>query len=241
MTQQPQTLDYYFSFISLYSYIGCRALRGLIERRGLTVAYKPIDLLAVFAASGGLPVKQRAPARQAYRLVEMQRWREIRGIPLVLQPKHYPANPTVGHRMLLAALREGRDVADFADAALRTVWADEGDIADSETLVRIAEASGLDGHALLRASDDPALAAQESALTREAIERRGVRRAVLLLARRALLGPGPARHARGRDHQQPAGDRVPIVDKGPRLKTKDEQGLVFGPWSGLSYHQSSSV
>jgi 2-hydroxychromene-2-carboxylate isomerase len=31
---------------------------------------------------------QRPPQRQAYRFVEMQRWRDIRGIPLVLKPKH---------------------------------------------------------------------------------------------------------------------------------------------------------
>jgi hypothetical protein len=28
----------------------------------------------VFAASGGLPLKQRAPQRQAYRLVDLGRW-----------------------------------------------------------------------------------------------------------------------------------------------------------------------
>jgi len=165
-------VEYYFSFISLYSYIGSRAWRELIARRGLQVAYKPVDLLAVFAATGGLPVKQRATARQAYRLVEMQRWRAARGIPLVLQPRHYPADPARGHRMLLAALSEGRGVADFADAALRTVWAEQGDIADPDTLVRLADASGLDGRALLAASDDPALTAEAAALTADAIRHR---------------------------------------------------------------------
>jgi 2-hydroxychromene-2-carboxylate isomerase len=172
MRESAGRIEYYFSFISLWSYIGIRAFRGLVERRALEVVWKPVDLLAVFAATGGLPVKQRSLARQAYRFVEMQRFRELRGIPLVLQPKHYPANPTRGHRMLLAALREGRDVGDFVEAALRTVWADEGDITDETTLVRLADASGLNGRALLAASDDPPLAEQEAALTREAIARK---------------------------------------------------------------------
>lgn len=172
MSQSQRTIEYYFSFISLWSYIGSRALRELIERRALDVVYKPVDLMAVFAASGGLPVKQRSIARQAYRFVEMQRWREIRGIPLVLQPKFYPADPSRGHRMLLAALGAGCEVGDFVQAALRTVWADEGDIEDPDTLARIATASGLDGRALLAASDNPVLAAQETALTREAIDRK---------------------------------------------------------------------
>ena len=172
MAAAPRTIDYYFSFISLWSYIGSRALRDLVERRALTLVYKPVDLMAVFAATGGLPVKQRASARQAYRLVEMQRWRELRQIPLVLQPRFYPANPSRAHRMLLAALRDGREVRDFVDAALRAVWADEQNVEDPATLVGLADASGIDGRTLLAASDDPALAAQEQALTREAIERK---------------------------------------------------------------------
>jgi len=170
-SEESTTIEYWFSFISLWSYVGSGAFRELVARRGLTVVHKPVDLMAVFATSGGLPVKQRATQRQAYRVVEMQRWREVRGIPLVLHPKHYPADPARGHRMLLAAQRDGRDVAAFADAALRAVWADELDVADPDTLVRLAERGGLDGKALLAASDDPALAAQADALTREAIER----------------------------------------------------------------------
>ena len=172
MADSDRRIEYYFSFISLYSYIGSGVFRELIARRQLDVIYKPIDLMAVFAATGGLPVKQRTTARQAYRLVEMQRWREIRRIPLVLQPRFYPADPSRGHRMLLAAVRDGRAVQDFADAALRAVWADQQNVADPPTLIRLADASGLDGAALLAASDDPALSTQEEALTREAIERR---------------------------------------------------------------------
>src|SRR5271170_6607459 len=109
-----KTIDYYFSFISLWSYVGCRAFAELVQRHAVEVVYKPVDLLAIFAASGGLPVKERALQRQAYRLVEMERWREIRGIPLVLHPRFYPADPSLGHRMLLAALQLGQDVAAFS-------------------------------------------------------------------------------------------------------------------------------
>jgi len=173
MVANPEnTIEYTFSFISLWSYIGSRAFEDLVRRRRLTVVYKPVDLLAVFAVSGGLPVKQRAAQRQAYRLVEMQRWRDLRGISLVLHPRYYPADPSRGHRMLLAALREGLDVARFAHAGLRAVWADEQNVEDPGTLVRLADESGLDGRALLERSDDPALFAEAEALTREAIARK---------------------------------------------------------------------
>jgi len=167
-----RTVEYYFSFISLWSYIGSAALQAMAERRDLEVVYKPVDLLAVFAATGGLPVKQRALARQAYRLVEMQRWRDLRGIPLVLHPKYYPADPSRGHRMLLAALRAEQPVGRFVHAALRAVWAEERNVEDHATLVELADASGLDGRALLAGSDDAELGGAADALTREAVGRK---------------------------------------------------------------------
>jgi 2-hydroxychromene-2-carboxylate isomerase len=171
MPDPNRTVEYYFSFVSLWSYVGSRVFSDLVERRALEVVFKPIDLLAVFSVSGGLPVKQRAKQRQAYRLVEMQRWREIRNIPLVLHPRYYPADPAPGHRMLLAALRAGKDVRAFANAALQAVWADELDIANPETLVVLADRTGLDGKRLLAEIADPALQARADELTREAIDR----------------------------------------------------------------------
>jgi len=172
MSAEKPVIDYYFSFISLWSYVGSRVFDDLARRHGAQVIFKPVDLLAVFAAGGGKPVRERAAARQSYRLVEMQRWREIRGIDLVLHPRFYPADPSLGHRMLLAALRQGLDVGAFAHAGLRAVWADEMDIADPATLARLAGDSGLDGNDLLeQARRDPALRDQEAALTRQAIDR----------------------------------------------------------------------
>lgn len=165
------SIEYYFSFLSLWSYVGSLAFQDVVERQDAEVIFKPIDLLAVFAAGGGKPVKERPVQRQAYRLVEMRRWRRIRGIPLVLHPKFYPADPALAHRVLLGAIAEGENVAAFVHAGLRTVWADEGDIADPAIIVRLADAAGLDGARLLATASDPVLKAREAALTEEAIAR----------------------------------------------------------------------
>jgi len=42
--------------------------------------------------SGGLPLSKRAPQRQAYRLVELKRFSDHLGQPIVLQPKYFPVN-----------------------------------------------------------------------------------------------------------------------------------------------------
>ncbi|KAM0332519.1 hypothetical protein ACHAQA_002802 [Verticillium albo-atrum] len=168
--------QYYFSFISLWSYVGSRHFAQVARENNAKIIYKPIDLLHIFSISGGLPVKQRSPQRQAYRLAEMERWRHIRNIPLVKHPKFYPADPSLAHRVFLVAIRErGYDdpaVQELAQRGLKTVWADEGDIADPETIVRIADESGLEGARLLDvARADGTLAEEEEALTREAVER----------------------------------------------------------------------
>jgi len=73
--------------------------------------------------------------------------------------------------MLLVALRDGRDVSAFTHAGLKAVWADEKNIADADTLVQLANASGLDGARLLAQSNDPAIKARADELSREAIDR----------------------------------------------------------------------
>ena len=168
---QKRTIDFYFSFISLYTYIGYEAFQDLVNRHDLDVNYKPIDLHAVFSAGGGLPVSKRPPQRQAYRFVEMQRWRLARNIPLVLKPKHHPSDPVIGHRMLLAALKEGSDVRQFVGNALKILWVNDLDIQDPKIMVQVANQSGLKGDALLEKSHDAAIQADIDSLTQEAVER----------------------------------------------------------------------
>lgn len=164
-------IDYYFSFVSLWSYIGSAAFRQLVQRHDVEVVYKPIDLHAIFKAGGGLPVTQRPPQRQAYRFVEMKRWRDLRGIPLVLKPKHHPSDPHVGHKMLLAALAQGLDVSDFVHEALQILWVRDENVEDPAVVVAAANRAGLNGPALLAASAAPIWQTQVDALTAEAVQR----------------------------------------------------------------------
>lgn len=166
-----RTIDFYFSFISLYTYIGYEAFQALVEKYDLEVNYKPIDLHAIFAAGGGLPVTKRPPQRQAYRFVEMQRWALTRNIPLVLKPKHHPSNPEIGHRMLLAAMAQGQDIREFIHNALKILWVDDQNIEDPEIIVAAANRAGLDGSALLEQSQAAEIQTKVDALTQEAVTR----------------------------------------------------------------------
>ena len=78
-------VDYYFSLVSPWSYLGHDRFMALTRQHGVEVQYVPVFLGPVFAETGGLPLPKRAPHRQRYRFLELQRWREKLGVPLNLR------------------------------------------------------------------------------------------------------------------------------------------------------------
>ncbi|MBV8792132.1 MAG: 2-hydroxychromene-2-carboxylate isomerase [Pseudolabrys sp.] len=171
MSTPRPTIEYFFSFLSLWSYVGSLVFQDVVKRNNATIDFKPINLFDAFEAGGSKKVRERPVPRQAYRLVEMKRWRDRRGIPLTMWPKYYPVDTSLGHRMLLAAVQGGHDVTAFAHAGLKAVWADELNVADPATLIRLADVSGLNGQLLLKRAGDSTIKAREGELTREAMDR----------------------------------------------------------------------
>jgi 2-hydroxychromene-2-carboxylate isomerase len=74
-----KSIDYYDSMSSPWTYLGHLRFEDLCRRFDLTINHKPMDLLKVWSVSGGLPLRERAKQRQAYRHQELRRWRELLG------------------------------------------------------------------------------------------------------------------------------------------------------------------
>jgi 2-hydroxychromene-2-carboxylate isomerase len=167
-----KAVDYYFTVASPWTYLGHDRFVARAARHGATIGVKPIDLSRVFPVSGGLPLPKRAPQRQAYRLVELRRWRDHLGIPLNLQPKFAASGGDLAARWILAAAEGGAAAAlDLAGAIMRARWAEERDIADEATLAAIAAALGQDGSGLAARAAAPDIQARYDACTQEAIDR----------------------------------------------------------------------
>src|SRR6187402_2441152 len=98
----PPSIDYYFSLPSPWAYIGHNLFRNVVSTYDLKVNYKPVFLGELFAETGGLPLGKRHPARQRYRMVELQRWRDKRGLDFHLQPKHWPFNVRLADGVVIA-------------------------------------------------------------------------------------------------------------------------------------------
>jgi 2-hydroxychromene-2-carboxylate isomerase len=165
-----KTIDYYFAPQSPFAYLGHGRLLRLATRYGAVVEPKVVDIGAVFAASGGLPLAKRPPQRQAYRLAELQRWSEFLGVPLNPQPKFFPVDQTAASLLLVAARElEGAEQAlELAGAIMRAVWVEDQDIADMTVLHGLADDCGFDGAALMVASAASSTQHRYDAFTQEA-------------------------------------------------------------------------
>ena len=167
-----KNVDYYFTPVSPYTYLGHDRFVAIARARRATIAVKPIDLGRVFPVSGGLPLRQRAPQRQAYRLVELKRWASFLQIPLNPQPAHFPVPGDLAAKWVLAMLERGTQPAlDFTGALGRALWAEDRNIADRDTLAAIAAGRGHDAAALDERANAPDIAQRYDMLTQEAIER----------------------------------------------------------------------
>jgi 2-hydroxychromene-2-carboxylate isomerase len=154
----------------------------------------PVDLGRVFPVSGGLPLARRAPQRQAYRLVELERFRPVPGLPMVLQPRFFPVAADDAARLIIAV-----DQADGADAALgltgailAAVWAQERDIARCRSVLAELLQERADGTSGWRSRGSRRFRGRYDSNTRAGHRCRRFRCADLPHRRRALLGAGPA-------------------------------------------------
>src|SRR5215470_5665337 len=150
-----KTVDYFFTPVSPWTYLGHERLVAIAQRHGATIVPKLVDLMKVFPVSGGLPLPKRAPQRQAYRLMELARWRDHLGVKITLEPKFFPANEVPAARCVIALREQGRmaDAVKVAHAVLYALWAEEKNNGDPATLRSIIAGCGLDADAVMKAGE----------------------------------------------------------------------------------------
>ena len=168
-----KTVDYYFSPMSPWTYLGHARFADMAKRHGAVIKVKPVDFGKVFPVSGGLPLAKRAPQRQAYRMVELKRFRDYLKVPLNLQPKFFPVPADLAAQFIVAAGQAGGSAAAMrlAGAVLRACWAEERNIGDAETLGAICKEQGMDAVALAAAAQSEAVKAEYEGYTQEAVAR----------------------------------------------------------------------
>ncbi|MGI3168849.1 2-hydroxychromene-2-carboxylate isomerase [Pseudooceanicola sp. C21-150M6] len=138
-------IDYYFVAISPWTYLAGARLEEIAGRHGATITYKPCDMARVFRATGGQSLAERPQARKDYRMQELKRARIKTGLPLTLQPAHFPTNPAPASYAIIAAQQAGGgDIGKLVQSVLSACWAEEKDIAEDAVIKGCLEAAGFD-------------------------------------------------------------------------------------------------
>lgn len=138
-------IDYFFATISPFTYIAGTRMQAVAEKHGATITYKPLDIMALFAATGGVPPGQRHPSRQAFRLQELRRQAKKNGMPINLKPAHWPTNAAPSAYAIIGAQAAGGgDLAALSHGITRACWAEEKDIADNDVIRAALSDAGFD-------------------------------------------------------------------------------------------------
>ncbi|MBL8675602.1 MAG: 2-hydroxychromene-2-carboxylate isomerase [Rhodospirillales bacterium] len=166
-------IDYYVSLMSPWTHLGAARIEALARQHGATIRIWPVAFGEIFAVSGGVPLPKRAPQRQAYRMMELKRWRAHLGVPINLEPKFFPGDELPAVKSVIAVREriDGGKAMTLAHAVLKGVWEQDKNVADPDTLAGIIASVGLDPKAVAGMAADPAVAAMRDADTRMAIER----------------------------------------------------------------------
>lgn len=152
-----KVIDYYLSMISPWAYLGSQRLADMAQRHRAEVRVFPVSYAEIFPKTGGLPLPKRAPERRAYRLVELKRWSEYLGVPLILEPSNARAPELTAACMVIAAGQGGGKPLQLAQAFGRAIWEENRNIADVGTCEAIAEETGHHAVDLLAKALDPAI------------------------------------------------------------------------------------
>ncbi len=166
-------VDYYVSLNSPWTYLGAKRFEEMVKKHKAHVRIWPVDFGSVFAASGGLPLPKRAPQRQAYRMMELKRWRDHLGMTRMnLEPKFFPSNEVPAARCVIALreLSRSAEAIKLAHAVLTALWEDEKNTGDPTTLREIILGCGLDADMVMKASDTPGMADKRESYTKLAID-----------------------------------------------------------------------
>ncbi len=168
-----KTLDFIFDFGSPNAYLSYKALPPLLERTGATLNIIPCLLGGIFKATGNQPPLMaygNVKAKMDYEQLEMQRFIEKHGLHDYRFNPHFPVNTLLLMRGAIFAQSTG-SFEPYLEAGLNCMWEKGLKMDDPELFVQALNNAGLDGQAILDATQDPAVKAKLIENTEAAVAR----------------------------------------------------------------------
>ncbi len=164
-----RALAFYFDYASPYAYLGAERVEALARRHRAELHWRPFLLGALFEAIGSplVPIEAMAEPKRAHQRLDLFRWAEHLGVPLVWN-RHFPLDTRTALRITLLVDEAHR--GPLVRAFFRAAWAEDADLEDPVVIRRCLERSALPPELLDRARGPEARGVLRAA-TAEAIER----------------------------------------------------------------------
>jgi len=165
-------IEYFYSLASPFTYLGSEKFQSIAKKYNAEIVEKPCDLVGgIFSKTGGVPVPQRSPQRQKYRLDELKRWSEFLNIKINVKPKFFPpTNPHIPATYTIAANLLGVKVF-FGHELLKKLWIEEQDISNEKNIELISKQFKIDFKALSSLAKSEKVSKIYSDNTEEAIKK----------------------------------------------------------------------
>ena len=138
-------IEYYYALPSPFAYLGSSKFQSIAKKYNVEIIEKPCDLVGgIFVKTGGIPVPQRSPQRQKYRLDEIKRWSEFLNIKTNIKPKFFPPeDPHLPAKFTIAANLLGTKVV-FGHELLKQLWSEEKNISDEKNIEIVSNSFKID-------------------------------------------------------------------------------------------------
>ncbi len=138
-------IDLFFSTLSPYAYLAGNRAEEVAAKHNATITYKPLDIMALFARTGGTAPKDRHASRVEYRAQELVRQATKLDLTFNLKPAHWPTNGAPSSYAFIAAQNAGGgDLGKLMFAITRAVWAENEDIAEDGVVRSCLSEAGFD-------------------------------------------------------------------------------------------------
>jgi 2-hydroxychromene-2-carboxylate isomerase len=163
-------IDFYFSFVSPYSYLANTQLPAVAASGGATILYRPFKILELMQMVGNRPTTLECKAKGRYANADLARWARRYGVPLVRNPQTAKIDWAELARGALLADDQGKARA-YVDAVFAGVWVKQTDFTDRAAFTALLNEAGFDGASFLAAISSGHLAVRLDAATGAAAER----------------------------------------------------------------------
>ena len=166
-------IEYFYATHSVYAYLGASTFSTITSKSDHIIIHKPYNLPEAITGIGSTNIGDRTEAHLDYFFRrEIERWSEYREVPIkTFLPTHHFNSLVPSSAMIIAGIELGLEIDTLAHAMMKFHWLYDADLADKETLIKIANSIGIDPMPLLALSETGDILKAFKANTIEAIDR----------------------------------------------------------------------